>query len=212
MIKGKGIPLAIAFLTGIIIIVAFFIPHSPFGSFEEVSLRWYSIIAGFTMLLGVDSLMRLHISKIKRKESNWIYSIILLAGFMLIVLFGVISTLRYGNAFMTGSEFMYIYDNMIIPLQSTMFSLLAFFIASAAYRAFRARNFDATLLLITAIIVMLGRVPIAEMISPKIPLFTEWIMSVPQMAAKRGIIIGIALGGIGVSLRIILGIERSYLS
>ncbi len=212
MIKGKGIPLAISFLTGTIIIIAFFIPHAPFGSFEEISLRWYSIIAGFTMLLGVDSLLRLHTNKIKRKENHWAYSIVLLFGFLLIVIVGIISTIRYGNAFLTGSGFMYMYDNMIIPLQSTMFSLLAFFIASAAYRAFRARNFDATLLLITAIIVMFGRVPISEMISPKIPIFTEWIMSVPQMAAKRGIIIGIALGAIGVSLRIILGIERSYLS
>ncbi len=212
MIKGKGIPLAICFFTGTIIIIAFFIPHAPFGSFEEISLRWYSIIAGFTMLLGVDSLLRLHTNKIKRKENHWQYSIVLLFGFILIVIVGIISTIRFGNAFLTGSEFMYMYDNMIIPLQSTMFSLLAFFIASAAYRAFRARNFDATLLLITAIIVMFGRVPISEMISPKIPIFTEWIMSVPQMAAKRGIIIGIALGAIGVSLRIILGIERSYLS
>ncbi len=212
MLKGKGIPLAITFLTGVIIIITFFIPHKPFGNFEQVSLKWYSIIAGFTMLLGVDSLLRLHINKLKRKDRNWQYSIVLIAGFMTIFIAGVISTIRFGNAFESGSSFMYMYDNFIIPLQATMFSLLAFFIASAAYRAFRARNFDATLLLITAIIVMIGRVPVSELITPKWPIFTEWIMAVPQMAAKRGIIIGIAFGAIGVSLRIILGIERSYLS
>lgn len=212
MIKGKGIPLTITFLTGVIIIVTFFIPHSPFGEFEQTALRWYSIIAGFTMLLGVDSLLRSHIKKFRKKDNNWEYSIVVFIAFAVIVTTGIIGTVRTGNAFNTDTSFMYIYNHMIIPLQSTMFSLLAFFIASAAYRAFRARNTDATLLLITAIIVMLGRVPISDRFIPAVPALTEWIMSVPQMAAKRGIIIGIALGAIGVSLRIILGIERSYLS
>jgi len=111
-----------------------------------------------------------------------------------------------------GSSFMYVYTYFIIPLQATMFSLLAFFIASAAYRAFRARTLEATLLLITAAIVMLGRVPIGAEIWDKFPLIQDWIMEVPQMAAKRGIFIGIALGTIAMSLRVILGLERTYLT
>lgn len=212
MIKGKGIPLTITFTVGMIIIISFFIPHRPFGDVEQISLRWYSIIAGFTMLLGIDSLIGLHYRKIKRKEENWLYSIVLIFGFILIFVAGVVETVRFGSAFDERSFFIFIYNYAIIPLQATMFSLLAFFVASAAYRAFRARNVDATLLLITAIIVMLGRVPVGELISPYLPRFTDWIMEVPQMAAKRGIGLGIYLGAIGVSIRIILGIERSYLS
>lgn len=212
MLKGKGIPIFITFLVGMIMIISFFIPHKPFGDIEKISLNWYSIIAGFTMLLGVDSLIGMHFRKVKRKDENWFFSLVLIFGFIATVLVGIVETVRFGTAFDDRSYFTYIYNYFIVPLQATMFSLLAFFIASAAYRAFRARNFDATLLLITAIIVMLGRVPLGEQISPYLPKFTEWIMQVPQMAAKRGIGLGISLGALGVSIRIILGIERSYLS
>jgi hypothetical protein len=107
---------------------------------------------------------------------------------------------------------MYLYTYSIVPLQATMFALLAFFIASASYRAFRARNLVATLLLVSAVIVMLGRVPIGAAISSFFPAAQEWIMDWPQLAAKRGIQIGAALGAVSMALRIILGIERSYLS
>jgi hypothetical protein len=104
-----------------------------------------------------------------------------------------------------------------------MFSLLAFFIASAAYRAFRARTLEATLMLVTAVIVMFARVPIGELLWQRMPDsvvqfranlpgdISDWILKVPSMAARRGILLGISLGAIATSLKIILGIERSYM-
>ncbi|MCK4655598.1 MAG: hypothetical protein KAT85_01165, partial [candidate division Zixibacteria bacterium] len=102
-------------------------------------------------------------------------------------------------------------QNMNAPMMSTMFSMLAFFIASAAYRAFRARTLEATILLITATIVMLGRVPLGRAIFSYLPQVTDWIMNYPNLSVQRGIIIGAALGAASMSLRIILGIERTYL-
>lgn len=110
-----------------------------------------------------------------------------------------------------GPGFKWLFDNILVPLDSTMFALLAFFMASAAYRTFRARTPEATVLLIVAVIVMLGRVPVGEMIYHRMPQLSEWFMMWPTVAAKRGILFGVALGSIATSLRIILGIERSHL-
>ena len=163
-----------------------------------------------------------------------------------------------------GTFYSWIYDYMFTPLTSTMFALLAFYVASASYRAFRIRNFEATLLLISGIILMLGRVSIAKYYSgwflayffaillsiilkqfikdrayhligsvlliiavtiygfisnwaidqPSflyLPDFQDWIMKFPTNAGKRAIMIGVALGIIGTSLRIIFGIDRSFI-
>jgi hypothetical protein len=99
-----------------------------------------------------------------------------------------------------------------------MFALLAFFIASAAFRAFRVRTVEAGWLAAAALIVMIGRVPIGDMLTGFLPpalqlsSLQDWIMEVPQNAAKRAILMGAALGIMATGLRVILGIERSYLS
>ncbi|MBU0609809.1 MAG: hypothetical protein KKI08_18135 [Armatimonadetes bacterium] len=110
-----------------------------------------------------------------------------------------------------GPGFKWLFDTIVVPLDSTMFALLAFFMASAAYRTFRARTPEATVLLLVAVIVMIGRVPIGELFYKHMPQVSEWFMMYPTVAAKRGILFGVALGSIATSLRIILGIERSHL-
>ena len=107
--------------------------------------------------------------------------------------------------------YQWLFLHVQVPAGATMFSILAFFIASAAYRTFRARTPEAAILLVAAVAVMLGRVPIGAFISDTIPLVSQWLMAVPNLAAKRGILLGVSLGIIATSLRIIFGIERSYL-
>ena len=92
-----------------------------------------------------------------------------------------------------------------------------FFMASAAFRTFRAKNLSAALLLIAALAVMFGQVPISEVVGKwfgKPTAFNEfgnWLMTYPNTAAKRGVMLGVSLGLIAQSLRVIFGIERSYL-
>ncbi|MEA3409019.1 MAG: hypothetical protein U9Q95_01585 [Candidatus Eisenbacteria bacterium] len=208
----REIPLAITFLIGIFMLVDFFVPHHVVSSSAEEMKQWGTIIIAASILLGVGNLIRVHFHKIRRRREGWGYSVTTLAIMVIMFVFG-----GPWGTIEEGSAFNWMFLNMQVPLQSTMFSLLAFFIASAAYRAFRLRSAEASLLLIAAIIVMLGRVPLGQLLTRswpeaiQLPNMTEVIMAYPNMAAFRGILMGAALGVMAMGLRIILGIERSYL-
>ena len=64
---------------------------------------------------------------------------------------------------------------------------------------------------------MLGRVPVGDLISGFMPAgwrlsdLASWVMNFPQSAGQRAIMIGIGLGIVSTSLRVILGIERSHI-
>ena len=200
-----AIPLAITFVAGIIMILQFFIPHDPFGSLGEYLQEWFFIVASAAIFLGAMNLMHVHFRKIRLKLRNWKYSPVTIIGFLAMFVTG----LMFGVT--EGRPFDYMFQRMVVPMGATMFSLLAFFVASAAFRAFRASNWRATLLLVSAFIVMLGRVPIGHMIWSRIPYISEWIMQFPNLAGQRAVMIGAAMGVVATSLRMIFGIERSYL-
>ncbi len=110
-----------------------------------------------------------------------------------------------------GRAYTWIYDHVFAPCNATMFALLAFFVASAAFRAFRARNAEAALLLVSAIAILIGRMPLGRVIHPWLPELADWILDIPNNAGRRAIMMGAAIGAVATGLRVILGLERSHL-
>jgi hypothetical protein len=236
----RRIALILTFVAGSLGLFAFFFPDVPLApsalianaNLKTASGRlndWMVIVAGFALTLGVVNVIQTHGRKIMRQEKGWMYSVVLLAGLFTMSAAGVLGLFQDAgigkNNDGSPTPFDWIFGNIFFPLQGTLFALLAFFMASAAYRAFRIRSFQATLLLAAAVIVMLGRIPVGEMISPHLPeawvgtpggeyllpWLTNWIMKGPNSAGQSGIIIGAALGAAALSLRVILGLETSFL-
>ena len=225
----RKLPLAFCFIMGVTMIIQFFMPQDNliYKEIEDLSVNWIKIIQSFALVIGLISLITLNFNKISRKSEDWQYAAVLLIGFLVTSFYG----LRDG---FEGKQFDFIFSYMYVPMQSTMFSILAFFVASAAFRAFRARSREATLLLTAAIIVMLGRVELGSIMWDKvwniipdglqygigidiklnhyfdISDLAQWINTVFTTAGQRAILLGASLGYIAASFKILLGIERSY--
>ena len=266
----RQLPIVIVVVVGFLTLGGHFINNAPLKNFiDNDATQWYDIIAGFAVFLGSLNLLKLHLTRVFRKTKNWQYSIFSVAGFLLMIIFGFVyhgSEVEWGKHLdAKDSYFYWMYWYIYQPLSTTMFALLAFFVASASYRAFRIRNYEATLLLISGIILMLGRVPIGSLIpwwaivgmyvalifsliksyfkSKNLSIYSfvaiymfliligdfifgwgqdtpsflklndiqQWIFNVPATAGATAIMIGIAIGTIAQSYRIITGRERSIL-
>ncbi len=203
----RVLPLIITFVVGVVMALEFFVPHYRFKWLTDEFTEWGLILAAAAYVLGILNLLQVNLPKIARRERDWPYKLLMVLA-MVVTLFAGIGQGK------DGFVYEWIYNFVFIPLSATMFALLAFFIASAAFRAFRARNLDAAVLLFAAVLVMLASVPIGEsipVIGEYLPGIRNWIMDVPNTAARRAIFIGAALGAIATGLRVILGIERSHL-
>lgn len=217
----RTIPLIIVFAIGLLAFAQEYVPHPLSASFREEITTWFRIIGGFALFIGAYSLFHMHFARIRRQVAGWGYSVFVFlgaAGMIAVGLYneglGPLTVPPQGQTTM----FQWGYQYVQVPCQATIFSILAFFVASAAFRTFRARNFSAALLLAAALLVMFGRVPVSETVGEWLfgsarafPDAADAIMEVPNLAAKRGILLGISLGAISQSLRVLFGIERSYL-
>ena len=209
----REIPLLITAVAGIGFVIQYFVPHFPFGQLSDWFADWFSIVGACAIILGSLNLLKVSSEKILNQKRDWGYAAIIILSFVVIVFVGLSS----GKGFRDAVGWAWMYNFIYIPLSATMFAILAFFVASASYRAFRAMNLEATLLLVAAFFVMLGRVPVGDVISGFMPEhyrlsdLASWVMNYPQAAGQRAIMIGIGLGIVSTSLRIILGIERSHI-
>jgi len=220
----REIPLLLTAAIGAVMIAAFFVPHELVSVPADFLQQCAVIVVAFGYVLGGANVFRVNVDGIARRQRDWPYKVVLLVAMAVTLVFGLfVDRSRFQEP---GTFSIWIYDHLYVPMNSTMFALLAFYVASAAFRAFRIRSTEAALLAAAALIVMLGRVPAGDTMTRAIfdhegfPTFLrglrlsnlqQWIMDVPQNAAKRAVLIGAAMGVMATGLRVILGIERAYL-
>lgn len=226
----RTVPLLIASITGFLLIISFFIPYAQ--SWGDEVMNWFDIVAAFAFILGAGNLLKMQLQKVSDRKPGWGYALVTVSAFLIMLGFGLMKvgvppsesfpdSAWSGNYLHEGAAFWWVYQYLFLPLSATMFAMLAFYIASAAFRAFRAKNVEAIILLVTAFIVLLGRTHAGIVLTSWIPepygflrlerVTDDVIMNVFNLAGNRAIMIGIGLGIVSTSLKILLGVDRSYL-
>lgn len=204
----RDIPLAITFLVGIIAIGDFYTGIEAVTQTFNVIKNWGIVLQGFALGLGAVNLLRVHGKRIseRREGTDWYFSAWLLLMLAVHIILGLV-TGRYEQ----GEAYSWLYNAIYLPLGSTMYSSLAFYMAYGAYKVLRARNFDAALLFITAVLVIIGNTPMFPAIYPGFFHMREWIFGPIVSGAYRGVRIGIGIGAVVLGIKTLIGMETGYL-
>lgn len=178
------------------------------------------VIGSFAVGMGVINLFQIHGRRVARRGAGWINSFAFFVALFLMLIIGILNKAHPNSINKNLNELLVV--GALQSLDATMFSIIAFYIVSAAYRAFRVRSVEATMLLVTAVIVMLGQISIGQLLTAWIPdkamgglghdlhieVIRNWILTKANAPATRAIAFGLGIGSLAVALRIWLGLER----
>ncbi len=197
-----------------------------------------NILSTFLLGLGVFSIIRIHGRKLIRRQTDWGFSLVLMFSVLLMVVVGYInywqthygpdpsklelprnwSFVQYANDLL--------FNGLLQQMDAAMFSLIAFYILSAAYRAFRIRSVEATILLATALIVIFSLMGVVAFFWDKgvngisgattggiagnftLTEVYTWIKQNVQDPSIRAIDFGVGIGALAMGLRLWLSLER----
>ena len=202
---GRRVAQIVCAVFGVIMFLLFFSDHPTARAITlTVTTRYWQVIAAFALIVGAVSFVRVNFKGMRRKQD---------APFRAIGLLGMAAmpVLALGWGIGGASPFLWVFENIQAPMQATVFALLAFFVASASLRGFRARSVPAAILLLAAVVMLLSRSWFESATSGILLATSDWLRNYPSMAARRAILVGIGLGSLTTSLRLIVGIERTWL-
>jgi hypothetical protein len=201
---GKSIPVAVVFIVAMFMLVNHFIPGTFIAPYSTHVLNWSLVLAAVAMTLGTVNLLNWNVRNIRRKSSRWYNSVLTLTG---LALFAVVGITGGGPSAAFYSK---MFNFIMVAFNQAFWGVVLFFIVSAAFRGFVIRNWQATIILLSSLIIMFGQVPIGDALIPGASRLAIWLRDVPNLAGQRGIIIGAAVGAITQQLRVMIGLERGH--
>lgn len=196
-----------------------------------------NILTAFLLGLGVYSILRIHVRRLAKQQQDWLFSGVLLGSMLLMIIFGYADWYQRigaaGPALASPKNWGFVqytrdllFDGLLQQMDAGMFSIIAFYILSAAYRAFRIRSVEATILLATALIVMLSLMGAVEFVwnsgvnnmahndpnsslqNLQITNIAGWLRETVQTPSLRGIDFGVGIGALAMGLRLWLSLEK----
>jgi hypothetical protein len=203
---GRTFTVAVTVAVGLLVLSGFFVRNPFLHSVQATILDWTMILAAVALLLGALNVAGSHMKRVWSFGEGWLYSLVLVASALVVIVLGATGD-PVGVA---AAPVQWVFQHVQAPLQATLFALLAFFVASAAYRVLRVRSWTSLLLVTTVLLVLVGSIPQSAMLWGALPGIKEWILQVPTTAGARGILIGASLGAVVTGLRVLLGMDRPH--
>jgi len=207
VLKQEAVYAITGLVTVLMLVEYFFFAETQIWA--ETIRTWAVIIYNISLGLGAIRLLLYHGKKIQLKRANWEFST------SLIIMFAVMLLAGFAGYISTGVQtdntiYSWLFTNVYTPLGATLYPITGFYIFSAAYRAFRARNIDAALMLVAGCFVLLKNAPVGEAIWSGFATIGQWFQFTGQTPGMRVFAMVGALGLIAYGFRALLGRERGF--
>jgi hypothetical protein len=199
----RSIPILLATVIGIWMFVDFYLALPPSLAIIGSTLKgWIGTLVAGGFIVGGVSLTVQYGKVITNREPQTWYALIVLGAMIVTIISG-----------MPGLESSYdwINNNIRDPLELASYAMVLFFITSAAFRSFRARSIDTTLMVVAAFFVFLLNAPASAAISPWLEIPGQWIYDVIVIGVRRATTISTYLGIFYLWLRTTVGFEKRSL-
>jgi hypothetical protein len=198
---------AIAIGFGLVVLLGYFIDLPILDTLRQVFVQWAVILVSVAMLVGVANLALAHWRKIGQEQAGGAYSILVLVSL-------VVTLLVVGYFGPTGDWSLWIFNNIQVPVESSLMAILAVVLVYASARVLRQRiNLLSVVFIGTVLVMLILAVPWLGIEIPGLhgpDGLRSFISQVLAIAGARGILIGVALGTIATGLRVLMGADRPY--
>lgn len=207
MLRRREIPILLVSVSGIIATLDYFIkaPEVGLRPFMTSILDTVAVIVAFLLIYSATFAAMQGARRVIRRQPEWYLGGWRVFCFLIMFAVGVIPPI------LQSEQYTWLYTNVQLPITSTMFAYLGFFILSAAFRAFRARTTETAVLLICGIFAILGNTPMAASLWDGFPELAAWLRAYPTGAGMRGLIIGAGIGAVILGIRVLLGREKEII-
>lgn len=163
--------------------------------------QWLLLLATFALLLGIANVLTVHLRRIQSGQADWTYSLLLVIACSAVLVAGLLQP-----AGVTSPTVEWIFDALLAPGQATLYALLFFFMAAAAYQYLRVIHPAGRWMLAGALVVLIAQMPATYNLAPSVlGAWVGWLLQVPVMATVRGALLGSALALLVFGLRFLLG-------
>ena len=189
---------------GLSVLAGYFFPNA-LGPILSLIIDWGILLIGAAGLVGIGYLIRKHVGIINRHEKRSFLSIILLTAFFGALIFGLIYSIQ--DPFFI--DFMV---NIQIPVETSLLAILAVVLLTASFRLINTRGWNPmSIAFLSSAVITLGLnvVLLNVDLDTSSGLIINFLRRLPLVGA-RGILLGMALGGLIVGLRVLLTIDKPY--
>lgn len=167
--------------------------------------EWLLLLASFAILLGIAHLLITHLRRIQQGQTDWTYSLLLVTACSAVFVAGLLQP-----SGVTSPTVEWIFDALIAPGQATLYAVLFFFLAAAAYQLLRVTQPAGRWMLAGALIMLVTQMPASRLwLPPTWGAWVNWLLQVPAMATVRGALLGSTLALLFFGMRFLLGRSRS---